>query len=396
MIRPREVFILSAVRTPIGRLNGALSSLSASDLGAIVIKESLIRAQVAPERVDEVIMGSVLQGGQGQGPARQAAIKAGLPVEVPAYAVNMVCASGLKSVALAVSTIALHQADVIVAGGMESMSRAPYILQKARTGYRSGHGELLDSMVLDGLWCAIGNCHMGITAENLAKKYGISRKEQDEFSALSQNKAERAIKSGRFEEEIVGVRVSQKGGESVSVYQDEHPRFTTLESLAKLSPAFQADGTVTAGNSSGINDGAAALVLASEDYVKASCLKPIARVLGYDSVGIEPSIMGLGPVKAIRNALERSAVKLDQLDLVEINEAFAVQVISVLREMSIDPCIVNVNGGAIALGHPIGASGARILVTLVHEMRRTTAKYGLAALCVGGGMGVALVVESFR
>lgn len=391
----REAFIVAPVRTPVGRFNGKLSGTPASDLGAIAIRESLKRAGISPAEIDEVIIGNVLQGGQGQGPGRQASIKAGIPVEVPAYAVNMMCASGLKAVAMAAQAVALGDADLVVAGGMESMSMAPYLLQKARTGYRMGHGELLDSMILDGLWCVFSGYHMGVTAENLAEKYGISRQEQDEFALKSQIKAEQAIKAGRFEEEIVPVEIPQKGAPPTIVDQDEHPRFgTTLEALSKLPPAFKKDGTVTAGNSSGINDGASAMVVASEERVRSLGLRPMARIISYASAGVEPSIMGIGPVEAIRRALRKASLKLDDIGLVELNEAFAAQSLAVLREIPIDPDILNVNGGAIALGHPIGASGARILTTLLYEMKRRSVKYGLASLCVGGGMGMAMVVEA--
>lgn len=390
----RAAFILGPVRTPIGRLNGKLSSLPANELGAIVIRESIARAGIPPELVEKVIMGNVLSSGQGQGPARQAVLKAGLPREVPAYGVNMVCVSGLKAVALAAQAIWLGEANVLVAGGMESMSMAPYILPKARAGYRMGHGELLDSMILDGLWCSLCGYHMGVTAENLARKYSISREEQDAFACASQNKAEEAIKSERFDEEITPVYVPQKGGEPAPVNQDEHPRFgTTLEGLAKLPPVFEKEGTVTAGNSSGINDGAAAMVVASEDQVIRHNLRPLARIVTYAAVGVEPSIMGIGPVEAIKKALRKASLRLDDIELVELNEAFAAQCLAVLRELPIDPRILNVNGGAIALGHPIGASGARILATLLYEMRRRSVKYGLAALCAGGGMGMAMIVE---
>jgi len=390
----RQAVIVSAVRTAIGTFGGTLAEVPAWELGAVVIEEALRRARVAPSDVDEVIMGNILQAGQGQNPARQAAIKAGVPVEVPSMTINKVCGSGLKAVILAAQAVMLGDADVVVAGGMENMNQAPYLLTRARTGYRMGHGELTDSMIRDGLWCAITDVHMGVTAENLAEKYGISRREQDEFALRSQERAQRAITEGRFDEEIVPVEVRARKGEVVRFARDEHPRFgTTIEKLAALRPAFKKDGTVTAGNASGINDGAAAVVVMSQEEAVSRGLEPMATIVSYASVGVEPSEMGLGPVPATRKALAKAGLVLDQIDLIEANEAFAAQSLAVGRELGWDPEKVNVNGGAIALGHPIGASGARILVTLLHEMKRTAARLGLATLCVGGGMGLAAVVR---
>lgn len=393
----REAVIVSAVRTAIGTFGGTLADVPAWELGAVVIAEAIRRARLEPSDVDEVIMGNILQAGQGQNPARQAAVKAGIPVKVPSMTINKVCGSGLKAVVLAAQAVMLGDADVVVAGGMESMNQAPYLLAKARTGYRMGHGELLDSMIKDGLWCALTDVHMGITAENLAEKYAISRQEQDEFALLSQQRAEKAITEGRFDEEIVPVEIPRKKGEVVWFARDEHPRFgTTLEKLAALRPAFKKDGTVTAGNASGINDGAAAVVVLSRERAASCGLEPMATIRSYASAGVEPSEMGLGPVPSTRKALARADLTLDQIDLIEANEAFAAQSLAVTRELGWDLERVNVNGGAIALGHPIGASGARILVTLLHEMKRRGERLGLATLCVGGGMGVTVVVQRER
>ncbi|MGB9858469.1 MAG: acetyl-CoA C-acetyltransferase [Moorellaceae bacterium] len=389
-----EVVIISAVRTAIGRFGGTLKDLPASELGAVVIREALRRANIEPGEVDEVLMGNVLQGGQGQNPARQAALKAGMPVEIPAQTINMVCGSGLRAITLGAGLIAGGEADIIVAGGMENMSQAPYILPGARWGMRMGDQQAVDLMIRDGLWDAFNNYHMGITAENLAEKYQISREEQDLFALESQRRAERAIKEGRFREEIVPVAVPQAKGEAIEFAQDEHPRFgTTLEALAKLRPAFKKDGTVTAGNASGINDAAAAVVLCSSWKAESLGLKPLAILRSWASAGVDPSIMGIGPVEATRKALKIAGLSLADLDLIEANEAFAAQCLAVAKELGLDLEKTNVNGGAIALGHPIGASGARILVTLLHEMKKRGSRYGLATLCVGGGMGVAAVVE---
>ncbi|MFY9475414.1 MAG: acetyl-CoA C-acetyltransferase [Bacillota bacterium] len=390
----REVVILSGVRTAIGTFGGTLQNVRAGDLGAVVIKEAIKRAGISLDTVDEVIMGNVLQAGQGQNPARQAAMKAKLDAKVPAMTVNKVCASGLKAVVLAAQAVMCEDADVIVAGGMENMNLAPHILHKARYGYRMGHGELIDSMISDGLWCIFNDVHMGITAENLAELYGITREEQDEFAARSQQKAEKAIAEGRFEDEIVPVEIPQRKGDPIVFSRDEHPRpGTTKEKLASLRPAFKKDGTVTAGNASGINDGAAALVIASKDKASELGIKPMATVKAYASSGVEPKVMGIGPVSATRKALAKAGLNLDDIDIIEANEAFAVQSLAVGRELGWDIDKVNVNGGAIALGHPIGASGARILVTLLHEMIKRDVRFGLATLCIGGGMGLSVIVE---
>jgi len=390
----RETVIVSAVRTPIGTFNGGLKDVSATRLGAIAIKAALERAGVEPGQVDEVIMGNVLQAGLGQNPARQAAVQANIPIEVPSFTVNKVCGSGLKAVHLAAQAIQLGDADIVVAGGMESMSQSPYLLEKARTGFRMGDQKLVDSMIRDGLWCAFNDVHMGITAENLCEKYGLSREELDAFAVRSQEKAAAALGKGIFKEEIVPVEVPQPKGASVVVDTDENPRpNTSLESLAKLRPAFKPDGMVTAGNASSINDGAAALVIMSAETAEKRGLTPLAVIRANASAGVDPAIMGIGPVPATRKVLQKAGLSLDDLDLVEANEAFAAQSLAVLRELGLNPDIVNVNGGAIALGHPIGASGARVLVTLLYEMRRRNARYGLATLCIGGGLGVATVVE---
>ncbi|ABB15584.1 MULTISPECIES: acetyl-CoA C-acetyltransferase [Carboxydothermus] len=389
-----EVVIVSAVRTPIGSFLGSLAQTPAVDLGALVIKESLNRINLAPRFVDEVIMGNVLQAGLGQNPARQAAIKAGIPQEVPAFTVNKVCGSGLKSVGLAYQAIATGDADIVVAGGMENMSLAPYVLPKARTGYRMGHDTLIDSMIKDGLWCAFTDVHMGITAENIAEKYNITREEQDKFALQSQERAIKAIDEGKFKEEIVPVIIPQKKGEPLVFSTDEFPkRGTSLEKLAALKPAFKKDGTVTAGNASGINDGAAAVVVMSAKKAQELNIKPLAVIRGYAAAGVDPAYMGLGPIPATRKALKKANLTVSDLGLIEANEAFAAQALAVIKELELNPEITNVNGGAIALGHPIGASGARILVTLLHEMQKRNTKYGLATLCIGGGQGFALVVE---
>ena len=390
----KEAVIVSAARTAIGAFSGTLANTSASELGAVAIRAALARAKMEPGAVDEVLMGCILQAGQGQNPARQAALKAGLPVEIPCTTINKVCGSGLKSVALAAQSIMAGDAEIVVAGGAENMNLAPYMLDKARTGYRMGHGQLIDSMIHDGLWCIFGDTHMGITAENLAEKYGVSRAEQDEFAAASQAKAAAAIESGRFADEIVPVMLPQRKGDPIRFDKDEHVRpGTTVESLAKLRPAFKKDGTVTAGNASGINDGAAAVVVMSADRAKAMGLAPLAKVRAYASAGVDPSVMGIGPVPATRKALAKAGLTIEDIGLIEANEAFASQSLAVGRDLGWDPAKVNVNGGAIALGHPIGASGARILVTLLHEMQKRDVKYGLATLCIGGGMGIAMIVE---
>lgn len=393
----REVVIVSAVRTAIGSFMGTLSNTPATELGAIVIKEALSRAGINGEQVDEVIMGNVLQAGLGQGPARQAAIKAGLPNEVSSMAINKLCGSGLKAVHLATQAIQTGEAEIVVAGGMENMSLAPYLLLQGRTGYRMGDGKILDSLLQDGLECAINSCHMGVTAENIAEQYEITREQQDEFSAWSQQKAEKAIKDGKFKEEIVPVIIPQRKGNPVVFDTDEFPRAgVTGEILAKLKPAFKKEGTVTAGNASGINDGAAALVLMSKEKANELNIKPMAVIRGNGTAGVDPKIMGIGPVPASRKALEKAQLSMEDIDLIEANEAFAAQALAVGRDLQIPNEKLNVNGGAVALGHPIGASGARVLVTLLHEMKRTESRYGLATLCIGGGQGVATIVEMER
>ena len=373
---------------------GALSTVPPAKLGATVISEAIQRARIKPDQIDEVIMGGILTAGFGQNVARQASILAGVPVSVPAYTVNKVCGSGLKCVILATQAIRCKDADCMIAGGIESMSLAPYVLPGARKGLRMGNVQMLDSMITDGLMDAFTNIHMGITAENLAEKFHISRMEQDRFSVWSQNKAEAAIKSGRFANEIVPVDVPQNKGPSVQFAQDEYPRFgATIESLAKLKPAFKPDGTVTAGNASGINDGAAAVVLMSAQRAHDLGLTPLATIRSYGEGGVDPALMGIGPVPASKNALERGGITVNDLDIIESNEAFAAQSLAVAREMRFPDEKVNVNGGAIALGHPIGASGTRILVTLLFEMQKRNASLGLATLCIGGGMGTAVVLE---
>ncbi|GAA0078865.1 acetyl-CoA C-acetyltransferase [Clostridium sp. CTA-5] len=390
----KEVVIVSAVRTALGSFGGSLKTVPAVDLGATVIKEAVKRAGVKAELVEEVIMGNVIQAGLGQNPARQSAVKAGLPVEIPAMTINKVCGSGLRAVGLAAQMIKAGDADVIIAGGMENMSAAPYVLPGARWGQRMGDAKMVDTMIKDGLWDAFNNYHMGVTAENIAKQWGLTREEQDAFSASSQQKAQKAIESGRFKDEIVPVMIPQRKGEPKVFDTDEFPRFgTTTESLAKLKPAFLKDGTVTAGNASGINDGAAAFVVMSADKAAELGLKPLAKIVSYGSKGLDPSIMGYGPFHATKKALEVANLTIDDMDLIEANEAFAAQSLAVAKDLKFDMEKVNVNGGAIALGHPVGASGARILVTLLHEMEKRDAKKGLATLCIGGGMGTALIVE---
>ncbi|WP_251861009.1 acetyl-CoA C-acetyltransferase [Clostridium sp. Marseille-Q2269] len=389
----RNVVIASAVRTPIGKFGGTLKNVSAIELGSIVIKEALKRANVKPEDVDEVIMGNVLQAGLGQNSTRQSAVMAGIPVEVPSFTINKVCGSGLRTVSLATQLIKLGDNDIVVAGGTESMSTAPYLLQKARWGQRMGDGKIVDEMIKDGLWEAFNDYHMGITAENIAEQWGITREEQDEFSANSQQKAEKAIKEGKFKEEIVPVVIKSKKGETV-FDTDEFPRFaTTKESLSKLKPAFKKDGTVTAGNASGINDGAAALVIMSEEKANELGIKPLAKIVGYGSSGVDPKIMGYGPFYATKKTLEKANLNIEDIDLIEANEAFAAQSLAVAKDLGFDMNKVNVNGGAIALGHPIGCSGARILTTLLYEMKKRDLKRGLATLCIGGGMGTAIIIE---
>ncbi len=389
----KEVVIISAVRSAIGSFLGSLKDIPATDLGATVIKEALKRAGVAPESVDEVIMGNVLQAGLGQNPARQAAMKAGLPETVPALTINKVCGSGLKAVHLARQAIIAGDADIIVAGGMENMSQAPYIMKDGREGFKMGDQKIIDSMISDGLWCAFNNYHMGITAENLCDRYAITREEQDTFSATSQAKAAAAIEAGTFKEEIVAIEIPQRKGDPIIFDQDEYVKAgTTADKLGKLRPAFKKDGSVTAGNASGINDGAAAFVIMSKEKADELGLTPLATIVANGNAGVDPSVMGLGPVEAVKKALTKANMQLSEIDLIEANEAFAAQSIAVGKELEFDASKLNVNGGAIALGHPIGASGARILVTLLHEMKRRDVKSGLATLCIGGGQGVATIV----
>lgn len=390
----REVVIAAAARTPIGALNGSLATMPATRLGQLTIEAVLHRAAIPGAAVEEVIMGQILQAGCGQNPARQAAVRAGIPETVPTYTVNKLCGSGLKSVALGALAIAAGEADVIVAGGMESMSRAPYLLAEARTGYRLGNGTLEDALLRDGLTDAFHDIHMGITAENIADRWRISREEADAFALQSQQKAGKAAREQRFHGELITVPVPGNGGKTVLVAVDEYPRSdTTMESLARLKPAFRSDGVVTAGNASGLNDGAAALLLMERGRAEACRVKPLACIRSWASAALDPRIMGMGPVEAVCKALAKAGLTVDDIDLVELNEAFAVQSLAVIRELQLDSRRVNVNGGAIALGHPVGASGARILVTLLHEMAKCGARLGLAALCIGGGQGIAMVVE---
>ncbi len=390
----QDVVIVSAARTPIGSFGGTLREVPASRLGAIAIGAAIQRAGIAKEQVQEVIMGNVLQAGQGQNPARQASLGAGLPKETPAFTVNKVCASGLKSVILGAQAIALGDAEIIVAGGMENMSMTPYAVLKARWGERMGNDQFLDLMIHDGLWEIFYGYHMGVTAENVAKRYGIIREDQDRFGLASQDKAKAAITGGRFKEEIVPVEIPQKKGPPAVFDTDEHPRETSMEKLAALKPAFLDDGTVTAGNASGINDSAAALVLMSAAKAAHLGLKPMVHIRSNASAGVDPAYMGTGPIPATRKALEKAGLKAQDLDLIELNEAFAAQSLACIRELELDLDRINPNGGAIALGHPIGASGARILITLLYGMRHRQAKKGLAALCIGGGQGCALIVET--
>lgn len=390
----KEVVIVSAVRTAIGAYGKSLKDVPAVELGAKVIEEAVRRAGINPEEVNEVFFGNVLQAGLGQNPARQAAIRAGLPVEVPALTINKVCGSGLRSISLGAQVIKAGDAEVVVVGGMENMSQSPYLLNNSRWGYRMGNGELIDEMLKDGLTDAFNNYHMGITAENVAEQWDVTREEQDRFSLESQLKAEKAIKSGEFKEEIVPITIKTKKGDIV-FDTDEFPRFgNTIEALNKLKPIFKENGTVTAGNASGINDGAAALVLVSADKAKELNIKPLAKIVSYGSAGLDPSIMGYGAFYATKIALEKANLRSEDIDLIEANEAYASQSIAISKDLNFDKAKVNVNGGAIALGHPIGASGARIVVTLLHAMKKRDAKRGLATLCIGGGMGTTLIIES--
>ena len=389
----KKIVLAGACRTAIGTMGGALSSVPAVDLGAVVIKEALNRAGVAPEAVDQVYMGCVIQAGQGQNVARQAMIKAGLPIEVPAVTINVVCGSGLQCVNMAAQMIAAGDADIVVAGGMENMSKAPYAMMQGRYGYRMNNGQLIDTMVNDALWDAFNNYHMGITAENICEQWGLTREELDHFAMVSQNKAEAAIAAGAFKDEIVPVEVKGKKG-SVIVDTDEGPRAgTTMDTLGKLRPAFKKDGIVTAGNSSGINDGAAAVVVMSEEKAKELGVTPMATWVAGALAGVEPHIMGIGPVAATQKVMDKAGMTIGDFDIIEANEAFAAQSVAVGKDLGIDLAKLNPNGGAIALGHPVGASGCRILVTLLHEMQKADAKTGLATLCIGGGMGCATIVK---
>jgi acetyl-CoA C-acetyltransferase len=391
----QQVVIASAARTPIGTFGGVLKDVPAVELGGIVIKEVLRRAKVRQDKVDLVIMGNVLQAGEGQNPSRQAALLAEVSQYTPALTVNAVCGSGMEAVITATQKIQVGQAEIVIAGGMESMSQAPFVLPQARWGARMGHVQVIDTMIHDGLWCSAGDTHMGITAENIAERFHLSREEQDTFAALSQQKAEAAIKSGRFKDEIVPVEIPQRKGDPIIFDTDEFPRFgSSAEKLGKLKPAFAKDGTITAGNSSGINDGAAALLIMSAEKALKMGIRPLAKIDSYSCEGCEPELMGTGPIYAVRRAIERlSEERGKKIELIELNEAFAAQSLACLKELHLSPDIVNVNGGAIALGHPIGCSGARILVTLVYEMQRRNVEVGLASLCVGGGMGFAMIVE---
>jgi acetyl-CoA C-acetyltransferase len=388
-----EAVILSGVRTAVGTFGGTLKTVPPVKLGEIVVREALARAKLKPDQVDEVIMGCVLQAGLGQNIARQVLVRSDIPVEVPAMTVNKVCASGLKSVMLAAQAVQAGDADIVVAGGTENMSAAPYAVTKARWGVRMGKTDFVDLMIHDGLFEIFNDYHMGVTAENVAEQYGITREEQDKFGLQSQERAKQAISSGRFKDEIVAVPVPQRKGDPKMFDTDEHPRETSLEKMAALKPAFKKDGTVTAGNASGINDGAAAVVVTTAKKAQELGVEPLARIRSHAAAGVDPKVMGLGPIPSSRKALERAGLKIADMDLIELNEAFAAQSLAVIRDLEVNTDITNVNGGAIALGHPIGASGTRILVTLLYEMKKRNAKKGLATLCVGGGMGCAMVVE---
>jgi acetyl-CoA C-acetyltransferase len=393
-MNPEDVVILAGCRTPIGTFGGALKDVPATELATVAIREAVSRSGLRPDQVDEVILGCILQAGLGMNPARQAAIRAGIPHAVPAHTVNKVCGSGLKAVMLAAQSVKCGDAEVVVAGGAENMSRAPFLLPGARWGERLGHGKVLDHMIHEGLTDAFHDIHMGVTAENIVARYGITREEQDAFAAESQSRAVAAMAEGRFKKEIVPVPLPQKKGDPRPFDTDEHPRAgTTAESLGKLKAAFKKDGSVTAGNASGLNDGAAALVVTSGERAARAGRAPLARIVSYAAAGVDPQVMGLGPVPAVRRALEKASLGADAIDLFELNEAFAAQGLAVLRDLKLDPARVNPNGGAIALGHPIGASGARILVTLLHALEARHLKRGVAALCIGGGQGVAMVVE---
>lgn len=389
-----EVVIVEALRTPIGSFGGAFKNVSAIDLGVSVVKQALENLNIDKSEVDEVIFGNVLSAGLGQNVARQVSVKAGIPTEVPSFSVNKVCGSGLKTVALGAQSILAGDAEVVIAGGTENMSQAPYVSSDARWGKRMGNTEMVDTILSDGLVDAFNEYHMGITAENVNDKYGITREEQDEFAANSQQKAESAVKVERFKEEIVPIEVPQRKGDPVVVDTDEYPRFgTTTEKLGKLRPAFKKEGSVTAGNASGINDGAAVTILMSKEKAEKLGVTPLVTIKGYASSGINPEIMGCGPIPATKKLLSKTGLSIEDIEIAEVNEAFAAQSISVVRDLDLNPDIVNVNGGAIALGHPIGASGARILVTLIHEMKKRQSKRGLASLCIGGGQGLSMIVE---
>ncbi len=390
----KEVVIVGAARTPIGSFGGSLKNIPTRQLGAIAIKGAIERAGIKPEQVDEVIMGAVLQGGLGQNVARQMTLDAGLPIEVPAMTINKVCGSGLRAVELAAQIIKAGDADIVVAGGAENMSATAYAMPSARWGARMFNAQMVDMMVNDGLWDAFNNYHMGITAENVAEQWGITREELDEFSVISQNRAEAAIKAGKFKDEIVPVEIPQRKGDPIIFDTDEFPKFgTTMEKVAKLKGAFKKDGIVTAANASGINDAGAAVVVMSKEKADELGLKPLCTIKSYASAGVDPSIMGVGPIPASKKALDKAGLKIEDIDLVEANEAFAAQSLAVRKDLGLDPEKTNVNGGAIAIGHPIGASGCRILITLIYEMMKRDSKYGLATLCIGGGMGTAVIVE---
>ncbi|MDE1549081.1 acetyl-CoA C-acetyltransferase [Jeotgalibaca caeni] len=391
----REAVIVAALRTPIGAFGGSLKDVSAVDLGAAVVKQAMDRIQLDPSTVDELIFGNVLSAGLGQNIARQVAVKAGIPIQIPSYTINKVCGSGLKTVALAAQSILAGDNEIVIAGGTENMSQAPYIMQDARWGARMGDTKLVDTMLRDGLTDVFNEIHMGVTAENIVEKYGFTREQQDEVAVRSQNRAEQAIQAGRFKEEIVPLSIPQRRGEPVLFDTDEYPRFgSTMEGMAKLRPAFKKDGgSVTAGNSSGLNDGAAALIVMSREKADELGITPLATIKAYASAGVAPEIMGCGPIPATQKVLKKAGLTMSDIDLIEANEAFSAQSLSVMKDLEMDPDLVNVNGGAIALGHPIGASGARVLVTLLHEMKKRDVKYGLATLCIGGGQGISLIVE---
>jgi len=389
-----EAVIISAVRTPVGKFLGSLKGFSATDLGAIVVREAVRRAAVGPEDVDEVIMGCVVQAGLGQNPARQAALKGGLPPAVSAVTINKVCGSGLKAVMLAAQGVQLGDTEIVVAGGMESMSNAPYLISKAREGYRLGNGELVDAMIQDGLWCAFNDYHMGCTGEVVAERFNVSRAEQDEYALNSHRKAIAAMQAGKFQDEIVPVEIPQKKGQSVTFAADETAREdTSMEALAKLKPAFKEGGTVTAGNAPGVNDGASALVVTSLERARALNAEPMARIVAQATSGTEPELVMMAPVEAIQKVLRKAGWALSEVDLIELNEAFSVQAVAIIRELQLDPAKVNVNGGAVALGHAIGQSGSRLLTTMLYEMRRRNARRGLVSLCLGGGNAVAMAIE---